>query len=70
MDFRFTPEQEVLRKTAREFAEKWVAPRVDEMDKTGKLPMDLVKKMAELGFMGCWYLQSMEEQEWDTLPES
>jgi len=52
MDFGFTPEQELLRKTAREFAEKWVAPKVDEMDKTGKLPMDLVKKMAELGFMG------------------
>jgi alkylation response protein AidB-like acyl-CoA dehydrogenase len=52
MDFSFTPEQEMLRKTAREFAEKWIAPRADEMNKTGKLPMDLVKKMAELGFMG------------------
>jgi len=52
MDFSFTPEQEMLRKTAREFAEKWIAPKVDEMAKTGKLPMDLVKKMAELGFMG------------------
>ena len=52
MDFSFTPEQEMLRKTAREFAEKWIAPRVDEMEKTCKLPMDLVKKMAELGFMG------------------
>jgi len=52
MDFSFTQEQEMLRKTAREFAEKWIAPKADEMDKTGKLPMDLVKKMAELGFMG------------------
>jgi len=52
MDFSFTPEQEMLRKTAREFAEKWIAPKVDEMEKTCKLPMDLVKKMAEQGFMG------------------
>jgi len=52
MDFSFTPEQELLRKTAREFAEKWIAPKVDEMEKTGKLPMDLIKKMAEQGFMG------------------
>jgi len=52
MDFSFTPEQEMLRKTAREFAEKWIAPRADEMEKTGKLPMDLLKKMAEQGFMG------------------
>jgi len=52
MDFSFTPEQEILRKTAREFAEKWIAPKADEMEKTGKLPMDLIKKMAEQGFMG------------------
>ncbi len=52
MDFSFTPEQELLRKTAREFAEKWVGPKVDEMEETGKLPMDLLKKMAEQGFMG------------------
>jgi alkylation response protein AidB-like acyl-CoA dehydrogenase len=52
MDFSFTPEQEILRKTAREFAEKWVAPKVDEMEKTGKLPMGIIKKMAEQGFMG------------------
>lgn len=52
MDFSFTPEQEILRKTTREFAEKWIAPKVDEMEKTGKLPMNLVKKMAEQGFMG------------------
>lgn len=52
MDFSFTPEQELLRKTVREFAEKWVAPKVDEMEETGKLPMDLLKKMAEQGFMG------------------
>jgi alkylation response protein AidB-like acyl-CoA dehydrogenase len=52
MDFSFTPEQELLRKTAREFAEKEIAPRIDEMEETGKLPMDLLKKIAELGFMG------------------
>jgi alkylation response protein AidB-like acyl-CoA dehydrogenase len=52
MDFSFTPEQELLRKTAREFAEKEIASKVDEMEETGKLPMDLLKKIAELGFMG------------------
>ncbi len=52
MDFSFTPEQQMFRKTAREFAEKWVAPKVTEMEETGKVPMDLIKKMGELGFMG------------------
>jgi len=52
MDFSFTPEQEMLRKTAREFAEREVAPKVAQMDETGKVPMDLVKRMGELGFGG------------------
>jgi len=52
MDFSFTPEQEMLRKTAREFAEKEIAPKVNKMDETGKVPMDLVKRMGELGFGG------------------
>jgi len=52
MDFSFTPEQEMLRKAVREFAEKEIAPKLDEMDETGKVPMDLVKRMSELGFGG------------------
>jgi len=52
MDFSFTPEQEMLRKTAREFAEREIAPKVDQMDETGEVPMDLVKRMGELGFGG------------------
>jgi len=52
MDFGFSAEQEMLRKTVREFAEKEISPKVDWMDETGEVPMDLVEKMAKLGFMG------------------
>jgi alkylation response protein AidB-like acyl-CoA dehydrogenase len=52
MDFDLTPEQEVFRSTVREFADEVVAPRAEEMDRTGELPMDLVKQMAELGLFG------------------
>lgn len=47
MYFMFTSEQEMFRKASREFAETRVAPFVPEMEKTGKVPPDLVKALAE-----------------------
>jgi len=51
IDFTFTEEQEMFRKAAQEFAETQVAPRVPEMEKTGKVSQDLVKAMAEAEMM-------------------
>lgn len=51
IDFTFTEEQEMFRKAAREFAENRVAPFVPEMEKTGKLPPDLIKALAEAEMM-------------------
>jgi alkylation response protein AidB-like acyl-CoA dehydrogenase len=47
IDFTFTEEQEMFRKASREFAENRVAPFVPEMEKTSKVPPDLVKALAE-----------------------
>ena len=52
MDFYFTREQELLRKSAREFAEEIVAPRVEEMEKNDASPLDLYSAMGEAGFLG------------------
>lgn len=52
MEFGFTSEQEMLRKSVREFAEAEIKPKVQNMDETGKVPMDILQKMANLGFMG------------------
>jgi len=52
MDFTFTEREELLRKTVREFAEKEIAPRVPEMDETGKFPSDLVPLMSKIGLLG------------------
>jgi len=52
MEFKLTPEQEMLRDTAREFAEKEVEPRVEEIERTRKIPKDLIKKLFDLGFGG------------------
>jgi len=52
MDLKFTAEQEMVRKTARDFAQKEVAPIAAEIDAKGEVPFDNIKKMARLGLLG------------------
>jgi hypothetical protein len=52
MDFRPSEEQEILRRTVREFAEAEIRPHVMEWDETQHFPMDLLPKLAALGLMG------------------
>ena len=52
MDFDLSPEQEEFRKAVREFAEEVVAPRAEEMDREGKLPIDIVRQMGQMGLFG------------------
>ena len=44
--------QELVRNTAREFAEKHLKPGVIERDENAEFPFEQVKMMGELGFMG------------------
>jgi short/branched chain acyl-CoA dehydrogenase len=52
MDFALTTEQEASRQTVRDFAEKVIGPRAEEMDETGEFPVDIVLQMGELGLFG------------------
>ena len=52
MDFRPTDEQQLLRRTIREFAETEIRPHVREWDERQHFPSELVPKMAALGLMG------------------
>ena len=52
MDFDLSPEQELIRKTVREFALERVAPMAEELDREHRFPYELVQEMAELGLMG------------------
>ncbi len=52
MDFNLTPEQEMLRKVVREFSEKELLPKATQLDETGEFPMDIIKKVADLGLIG------------------
>lgn len=48
-----TDEQlEMIRQSAKDFAENYIRPHVMEWDETQKFPVDLFHKMGEFGFMG------------------
>ena len=51
MDFSFTNEQELWRKTVRGFAEKKIKPRVREIDTNKKIPEEIIKDMGKLGLL-------------------
>lgn len=53
MDFELNEELLAIQQAAREFAEKEIAPTVDEDDRAHRFRRDLVRKMGELGFFGC-----------------
>jgi alkylation response protein AidB-like acyl-CoA dehydrogenase len=52
MDFDLTKDQQDIKKAAREFAEGEFPELARECDQEEKYPRDLVKKAAELGFIG------------------
>lgn len=52
MDFKLTDDQLMIQATAREFAQKEIAPIAAEFDESGEFPLATVRKMGELGLMG------------------
>ena len=58
MDFRLTEEQELLRRSVREFAETEMRPHVMEWDQAQHFPIELVPKLASLGLMGIQFPES------------
>ncbi len=52
VEFSYTPEQEILRETIRDFALNEIAPHSLEWDEKQHFPLDVIKKMGELGMMG------------------
>ena len=52
MEFSYTPEQEILRETIRDFALNEIAPHSLEWDEKQHFPLDVFQKLGELGMMG------------------
>jgi alkylation response protein AidB-like acyl-CoA dehydrogenase len=52
MDFRLTEEQELLRRSVREFADIEMRPHVMEWDDAQHFPIELMPRLAALGLLG------------------
>jgi alkylation response protein AidB-like acyl-CoA dehydrogenase len=52
MDFRLSEDQELLRRSIREFAETEMRPNVMDWDEAQHFPKELIPKLASLGLMG------------------
>ena len=52
MDFSFTEEQELFRKSVRAFCEKKIAPFANEIEEKGEIPYKVLEDMASFGLLG------------------
>jgi alkylation response protein AidB-like acyl-CoA dehydrogenase len=52
MNFQLTEEHLMIKQMVRDFAEKEIAPRAEEIDATDEFPHDIFKRMGDLGILG------------------
>ena len=67
MNFQLTEEHLMIQKAARDFAQQELLPGVIERDEKQKFPVEQVKKLAELGFMGMMVSQDYGGSGLDTV---
>nr|HPI85158.1 acyl-CoA dehydrogenase family protein [Bacteroidales bacterium] len=54
MNYDLTEEQNMIRETVREFAEREIKPVAKELDEKSEFSVDLTRKMGELGLFGMY----------------
>src|SRR5579863_6852048 len=52
LEFSLSDEQKQLGRTVREFADAEILPHVMEWDEVSKFPVEIIPKLAEMGFLG------------------
>ncbi len=67
MNFNYTEEQILIRKTVREFAEQEIKPRAKELDEREEFSVELTKRMGDLGLFGMNLPEKYGGQGMDTL---
>jgi alkylation response protein AidB-like acyl-CoA dehydrogenase len=59
MDLTLTPEQELIRRSAREFVDREITPHVRDWDRAETMDRGIVEKLAEIGFLAGWELDTV-----------
>ena len=59
MNFELSEEQTILRDTLARFSDEQIRPCAAEIDEAGEFPRDLFMKLADLGFYGLRYPESL-----------
>ncbi|MFO8090068.1 MAG: acyl-CoA dehydrogenase family protein [Desulfatiglandaceae bacterium] len=67
MDFSLSMEQDILRNSVREFAEREIKPVAADLDERGVFSYDTMKKMADLGLFGMFVADGYQGQGMDYL---
>lgn len=52
MDFELNEEQRAVQRMVREFAEREIAPVAQQLDEREEFPLEIVRKLSDLGLMG------------------
>ena len=53
MDFNLSEDLKILQKSVRDFVKKEVLPIVAEDERNHRFQIEIIKKIGELGFLGC-----------------
>jgi cyclohexanecarboxyl-CoA dehydrogenase len=67
LSFEFSEEQELFRRTVREFAKKEIAPKIREYERKREFPWDLYRKMGSAGLLGLRFGKQYGGQEADAV---
>jgi alkylation response protein AidB-like acyl-CoA dehydrogenase len=67
MDFELTSEQELIRASAREFAEREIVPHARDWDRAEEIDSALVPKLAAAGYLGAGWDEQYGGSELDTV---
>jgi len=67
MDFKLTQEQQFIRESVRDFAEREIKPLAEKLDREEKFSVELTRKMGELGLLGMYLPDKYGGQGVDTL---
>ena len=66
----FTEEHEALRESLRSFVEREIRPFAPEWEEAREFPLELYKRMGELGFLGLGYPEEYGGQGGNTMHEA